>query len=840
MSKNIYKITSIVVCIFFLVIIEAWAGGTRELGEPEPGMGVLVYRVISHPGTSVRWTRELFYRNRTTGRLHSVRFPADSRTSVLELPAGHYEFENARRYDRGKLDRVNDHDIFIVHVQEFSIYEGAIIPYEAIPYYFNTGLPEPRSRRVPAPREIQNFPQYNRYNVDHAIQTRTLKVDPVLEREMMEAIRDHENAHLWRFAAIHDENLAYWPGNERIAIEPQEAPPEQEHPQPIIPAGVPHHVLTDSAGRSYAGGFRDGLPHGTGVFFDGAATVMTEFDSGVLLGAPGTDQNNLEVSDGTTKTLLEFFLHFESNVEHYEINPEGTGLVLVREVDQSEQVGIHESIPTVHVEGGTFRMGSTDGSHANEGPVRNVTVSSFRIAQTETTVEQFRSFVSATGYLTDAETSDGGFVWTGTEWERRADATWRNPYLEQTDTHPVVLVSWFDAVAYANWLSAQDGLSPAYRVRGRDVTWNREANGWRLPTEAEWEFAARGGTRSEGFVYAGGDDADAVAWYDGNSGNSTRPAGEQQANELGLYDMSGNVLEWVWDWRGEYRASTETDPAGPSSGEDRVIRGGSWAFDASFLRSTNRSHVTPLWDNHVGFRLVRSVVVGSETTSEQTVEQVERTQTVTRVGRDGLSVERTDETITRRAEPVSRVQFGTGSVDGSLSLFDGGSALGLGAGLGYRGFNNRGENLPGPEGGRGSGLDYQFFTLAKLTFLNYEVTTYDENLERERKTKSDTLLNLSLGARIGWTWYNFNRMDQTDLTQSGRGFTLGLQGMVLFNPTTPDNAPGYSSVMFVPAPSFSFDRYEFNPATSKYRARSFYFFIWPVPFNAMVSYSFSL
>jgi formylglycine-generating enzyme len=169
-----------------------------------------------------------------------------------------------------------------------------------------------------------------------------------------------------------------------------------------------------------------------------------------------------------------------------------------------------------------------------------------------------------------------------------------------------VLVSWYDAVAYANWLSSRDGLTPAYTVTGTNVIWNRSANGWRLPTEAEWEYAARGGRSSRNTTYAGSDDFGSVAWYDRNSGSKTQPVAGKQANELGLYDLSGNVWEWCWDWYGAYPNRAETNPGGPASGTHRVLRGGSWISYATSTRVAYRIRSDPGNRNFsLGFPLVR-------------------------------------------------------------------------------------------------------------------------------------------------------------------------------------------------------------------------------------------
>lgn len=182
-----------------------------------------------------------------------------------------------------------------------------------------------------------------------------------------------------------------------------------------------------------------------------------------------------------------------------------------------------------------------------------------------------------------------------------------NPSHFKGGERPVEKVSWFDAVKFANALSLRCGLSEAYRIDGKDVSCDWNSDGWRLPTEAEWEYLARGG---EEHLYAGSDDIDSVAWYYGNSGSETHPVGQKQANGFGLYDMTGNVWEWCWDWsKRDYSSGSVTDPRGPSSGSLRVCRGGSWGSNAGVARASYRGSNDPSYRYlSLGFRLLRKKI----------------------------------------------------------------------------------------------------------------------------------------------------------------------------------------------------------------------------------------
>ncbi len=251
----------------------------------------------------------------------------------------------------------------------------------------------------------------------------------------------------------------------------------------------------------------------------------------------------------------------------------------------------------VFIEGGEFTMGCTseqgDDCKDNEKPPHQVKISDFYIGKYEVTVKEFRLFIEKSGYRTDAD-KKGAYLWTGEEWERRTTVNWQydangNKRTASEDNHPVIYVSWNDAVAYCNWLSKETGKT------------------YRLPTEAEWEYAARGGQKSKGYKYSGSNDIDRVAWYGDNSGNKTRLVGQKQPNELGLYDMTGNVWERCSDRYNEdyYSNSPNSNPQGSSSGSLHLLRGGCWVNSLEYCRvSARRSSVPTARDNINGFRLV--------------------------------------------------------------------------------------------------------------------------------------------------------------------------------------------------------------------------------------------
>ncbi len=225
--------------------------------------------------------------------------------------------------------------------------------------------------------------------------------------------------------------------------------------------------------------------------------------------------------------------------------------------------GTIAGLAIARINGGTFTMGSSGSSAQNNETPHTVSVGSFSMMRTEVTFDQYDAFCNATGR------------------QKPSDSGWGR------GNRPVINVSWNDANDYANWLSQKTGKT------------------WRLPTEAEWEFAANGSAAS---TYSGSESIDAVGWYSSNSGNQTHPVGQKQPNGYGLFDMSGNVWEWCSDWYGDsyYGSSPSSNPQGPSSGSYRVSRGGSWNYRAEYCRVAFRDYNYPAFRySGIGFRLVR-------------------------------------------------------------------------------------------------------------------------------------------------------------------------------------------------------------------------------------------
>lgn len=206
------------------------------------------------------------------------------------------------------------------------------------------------------------------------------------------------------------------------------------------------------------------------------------------------------------------------------------------------------SFNMIHVEGGTYMMGTQEEwceGNADEHPLHRVTLDGFYIAETEVTQELWEAVMG------------------------------NNPSSTKSSHHPVESVTWDDCQAFISELNALTGKA------------------FRLPTEAEWEYAARGGSKSKGYKYSGSDDLNEVGWYWGNYDITTHDVATRKSNELGIYDMSGNVYEWCQDWFGDYSPQPQTNPQGPSEGSSHVCRGGCMYFLGCCCRVSERGLTEP-------------------------------------------------------------------------------------------------------------------------------------------------------------------------------------------------------------------------------------------------------
>ncbi len=253
----------------------------------------------------------------------------------------------------------------------------------------------------------------------------------------------------------------------------------------------------------------------------------------------------------------------------------------------------------IYVPGGTFTMGNTHGGGgSDELPTHSVTLDPFYISKYEVTQAEYALYLQPSSN------------WTSN--------------IGLGDDYPAYFASWHAVLKYCNLRSLAGGLTPCYTINGStdpadwgpvpyygNPTWDAaicdwSADGYRLPTEAEWEYAARGAVDPPDYLYSGSDDINAVAWYSANSGISSHPVGSKAPNELETYDMSGNLIEWCWDWYGSYSSTPQTNPTGPASGPYRVLRGGSWIASANNSRVAMRHYLLP-WDRDldIGFRVCR-------------------------------------------------------------------------------------------------------------------------------------------------------------------------------------------------------------------------------------------
>jgi formylglycine-generating enzyme required for sulfatase activity len=270
-----------------------------------------------------------------------------------------------------------------------------------------------------------------------------------------------------------------------------------------------------------------------------------------------------------------------------------TGFILTQLSAQTNAliIGEPEMLEMVSVEGGSFQMGSTDGQ-SDEKPVHSIMLTyDYWMGKYEVTFDEYDRYCEETG-------------------TRKARDEWGR------GNHPVINVSWNEAIKYCNWLSKKEGLTAAYDNDGNmlDKNGNKtsditEVEGYRLPSEAEWEYAARGGNKSKGYTYSGSNNLLEVGWYDDNSEGKTHEVGQKKTNELGLYDMSGNVWEWCLDgYAGNYYGKrTKENPVNLNNTSYRVFRGGSWYYDSFRCRVAIRYGLEPsISGNFLGFRIART------------------------------------------------------------------------------------------------------------------------------------------------------------------------------------------------------------------------------------------
>lgn len=246
------------------------------------------------------------------------------------------------------------------------------------------------------------------------------------------------------------------------------------------------------------------------------------------------------------------------------------------------------SVEYVDVQGGTFQMGCVSGvftCDADESPEHPVTISPFKITKYEITNVQFADFLNAIG--ADPDGSVGGVEYLD-ENDPNSEIKYVSGMFESLagrENFPATQVSWYGADAFCTWA------------------------GGRLPTEAEWEFAAKGGNMGQGFDYSGSNVLDDVAWHGGNSGGDRHEIGTKDGNEIGLFDMTGNVREWVNDWHDAtyYATSPMVDPQGPATGTMKVVRGGSFNDPPASCRVFERGQINPVsTTDRYGFRCVKN------------------------------------------------------------------------------------------------------------------------------------------------------------------------------------------------------------------------------------------
>ncbi|GHU23999.1 hypothetical protein FACS1894172_15720 [Spirochaetia bacterium] len=353
------------------------------------------------------------------------------------------------------------------------------------------------------------------------------------------------------------------------------APPA---PQPVVTPQAPRNVRAGTPGTDSVTLNWDSA--GVGISYRVYYNTQNNASGANALG-DSTTGTSFNVNGMATNSTYYFWVSSLQNGRESAKSP----AVTVRTA--SAPVPVQPSIPAnfVRIPAGSFMMGSpvSEPDRYDDEVQHRVTITGLSMSKYEVTQEEWSNVMGT------------------------------NPSNFKGYNLPVEDVSWYDAIEYCNARSRKEGLTPAYSRSGDSVTWNRSANGYRLPTEAEWEYACRAGTTTP--FSTGTNITTNQANYNGNypyNGNAkgtyrerTWAVGSGTANSWGLYDMHGNVWEWCWDWYGDYTTSSQADPTGAASGTGRVLRGGGWGGGAQLLCSAYRGGGTPTYRfNNLGFRVV--------------------------------------------------------------------------------------------------------------------------------------------------------------------------------------------------------------------------------------------
>ncbi|MCG8331513.1 MAG: SUMF1/EgtB/PvdO family nonheme iron enzyme [Chitinophagales bacterium] len=318
-----------------------------------------------------------------------------------------------------------------------------------------------------------------------------------------------------------------------------------------------------------------------------------------------------------TKEAFTFYLQVYPEGKHKKKAVERINAFLELE-NQKSKASIYEGYEVstepgtssmAFIKGGTFQMGYDDTKTKNKAPT--ISVDDFYMDRYEVTNAKFAAFLNSEG-----NQAVGGANWYKIESSNAKIEKYRDQYQIKRgyEKHPVVEVSWYGAIAYCNWLSKKEHLTPVYSINGTSISINWDADGYRLPSETEWEYAARSGGRDD--RWAGTSSKDnlmdfANYWTPDNNDiyEETTPVGHYYANNIGLYDMSGNVWEWCWDWYKDnyYKKCPSHNPRGPILGSEKVVRGGSWSSDPDELKCNNRNSYAPIFRlDFMGFRVCKT------------------------------------------------------------------------------------------------------------------------------------------------------------------------------------------------------------------------------------------